>query len=82
MKKRSCRMTANEKAIHERAVKLRKMTDEQLCNYVDNGNSEDKPATIGIDEFLTEAEGVKGVGLRTIQRLRDFATEQGYITEG
>jgi len=29
-------MTAAEKEMHERAVRLRKMTDEQLCGYIDN----------------------------------------------
>ena len=29
-KKRSCRRTADEDKIHETAVKMRKMTDEQL----------------------------------------------------
>lgn len=35
MKKRSCRRTEQETAIHERAVKLRKMTDGQLCQFID-----------------------------------------------
>lgn len=35
MKKRSCRRTDQETAIHERAVKLRKMTDLQLCQFID-----------------------------------------------
>ncbi len=34
-KKRSCRMTSEEKEMHERAVKLKKMTDAQLCEFVD-----------------------------------------------
>ena len=33
--KRNCRRTANEREIHERAVKMKKMTDEQLCAYID-----------------------------------------------
>ena len=36
MKKHSCRMTDTEKEMHDRAVKIRKMTDEQLCNYIDD----------------------------------------------
>jgi len=35
MKKRSCRMTEEEKAIHNRAVSIRKMTDAQLCEFID-----------------------------------------------
>ena len=36
MKKHSCRMTDTEKEMHDRAVKIRKMTDEQLCKYIDD----------------------------------------------
>lgn len=36
MKKRSCRMTEEEKAMHSRAVKLKKMTDAQLCEFIDH----------------------------------------------
>jgi galactokinase/mevalonate kinase-like predicted kinase len=35
MKKRACRMTEEEKAMHNRAVKLKKMTDAQLCDFID-----------------------------------------------
>ena len=35
-KKRSCRRTENENILHDRAVKLRKMTDEQLITFIDN----------------------------------------------
>lgn len=36
MKKRSCRRTNEENAIHERAVKIRKMTDEKLVQYIED----------------------------------------------
>ena len=35
MKKRNCRKSNEEKALHEKAVKIRKMTDTQLCQYID-----------------------------------------------
>jgi len=35
MKKKNCRMTSEEKTMHERAVKIRKMTDAQLCDLID-----------------------------------------------
>lgn len=35
-KKRNCRRTVDEDRIHEKAVKLRKMTDEQFVNYVED----------------------------------------------
>lgn len=36
MAKRNCRRTTDENAIHEKAVKMRKMTDEQLVRYVED----------------------------------------------
>lgn len=35
MKKRNCRMTEEEKRIHERAIRIRRMSDGQLCEYID-----------------------------------------------
>lgn len=35
-KKRSCRRTIDENIIHEKAVKMRKMTDAQLVHYVED----------------------------------------------
>ena len=35
MKKRNCRMTDQERAIHEKAVKIKKMTDAQVCDFID-----------------------------------------------
>lgn len=34
MKKRSCRRTKAEDAVHDQAVRIRKMTDEQLLMYI------------------------------------------------
>lgn len=33
---RSCRRTENEKKIHDKAVKMRRMTDEELVHYVED----------------------------------------------
>lgn len=35
-KKRSCRRTDDENKIHDKAVKMRKMTDAQLVHYVED----------------------------------------------
>lgn len=35
-KKRSCRRTLDENKIHDKAVKMRKMTDVQLVHYVED----------------------------------------------
>lgn len=36
MKKQSCRMTPQEREAHKEAIKLRKMTDQQLVDYVND----------------------------------------------
>ena len=38
-KKKNCRMTDEERAVHDRAVSLRKMTDQQLCETMDRQHS-------------------------------------------
>lgn len=35
-RKKNCRRTDEERAIHDRATRLRKMTDAQLCAFVDS----------------------------------------------
>ena len=35
MKKSKCRLNLTERDQHERAVKIRKMTDAQLCEFID-----------------------------------------------
>lgn len=49
-KKKNCRMTDEERAIHDRAVSLRKMTDQQLCETMDRQHS------TGIDEGMRLAK--------------------------
>ena len=74
-KKRNCRRTVDEDRIHEKAVKLRKMTDEQLVNYVEDrvekARSEGynrgkahtpKKAPVNIPEIIEEIGNVKGIG--------------------
>jgi len=34
-KRRSCRRTNEQDAFHEKAVRIRKMTDEQLCTHIE-----------------------------------------------
>lgn len=35
-RKKNCRRTDAERAIHDRATRLRKMTDAQLCDFIDS----------------------------------------------
>lgn len=61
MAKRSCRRTAEENRNHDIAVKLRKMTDEQLVGYIN-----DIKKSVNISEFIKpfidslEAEHIAG----------------------
>lgn len=81
-KRRSCRRTVQEEMYHERAVKLRKMTDEQLCAYIDNEVKEayekgvaeskqivpveEKPAVKTVGEFIAAITKAKIPGIGAV----------------
>lgn len=81
-KRRSCRRTAQEDMYHERAVKIRKMTDEQLCTYIDDkvkeayekglagnkqaGPAEEKPAVKTVGEFISAITVAKIPGIGAV----------------
>ena len=82
-KKRSCRRTMDENAIHEKAVKMRKMTDEQLVHYVEDrvekarseGFHRGKGQQAGgrqvsAEDFVEELGRVKGIGAVTMGKIR------------
>lgn len=82
-KKRSCRRTTDEDVIHEKAVKMRKMTDEQLVHYVEDrvekahsegynrGKSEElKTKAFKIGEIVNEIGEVKGIGATKLQDIK------------
>lgn len=72
-KKRSCRRTEDENKIHEKAVKMRKMTDEQLVHYVEDrvekarsegfnqGKQRDAPR-IDISAIVNDIGNIRGIG--------------------
>lgn len=75
MAKRKCRRTVDESRIHEKAVKMRKMTDEQLVHYVEDRvekarsegfnqgkKNETKQNPVNIAEIVDEISNVKGIG--------------------
>lgn len=75
MKKRNCRKSEEEKVMHEKAVKIRKMTDYQLCIYIDalkdnayedgfrDGKNQAKPASgNAIEEFIQRLDVMSGTG--------------------
>lgn len=74
-KKRSCRRTTDENILHDKAVKMRKMTDEQLVHYVEDrvekarseGFNRGKaqaptPEPINIEKILGEIGMIRGIG--------------------
>lgn len=71
-KKRSCRRSEDENRIHEKAVKMRKMTDEQLVHYVEDrvekarsegyNQGKGKARTFNVGNIVDEIGRVKGIG--------------------
>ena len=60
-KKRNCRMTDEEKKMHERAIKIRKMTDAQLCEFVDRTYGKGMEEGAKLAETQTEKAKEKAV---------------------
>lgn len=81
MAKRSCRRTNKENRNHDFAVKVRKMTDEQLVNYINELKKEsyDRGLTESTttDKFIDSLEkaNIKGIGKTTINKIRKFYKE-------
>ncbi len=76
--KRNCRRTDDESRIHERAVKIRKMTDKQLVEYMDSinkpeavqGRSEASEAII--DKIMDDIGAIRGVGITKLHYIRQI----------
>lgn len=84
-RKRSCRRTTDENIIHEKAVKMRKMTDEQLVHYVEDrvekarseGFNQGKlqipeVSQIRAVDFVEEISRIKGIGEATMRKIREL----------
>lgn len=81
-KKRSCRRTQSENKIHEKAVKMRKMTDEQLVHYVEErvlsarnegfnqGRKSMAERAVNITEIIDELSNVRGIGAVKMKQIR------------
>lgn len=74
MKKRSCRMTEEEKAMHSRAVKLKKMTDAQLCEFIDHTYGKGMEEGAKLAQVREQAAPVNGAG--QVKRFIDYLTEK------
>lgn len=90
MKKRNCRKTYTEREQHERAIRLRKMTDAQLCEYLDGLEAGRRPTGPSKEEIIREFLAALAVrtddGIRisdaTIRKIREIARRRGYIQDG
>lgn len=87
MKKRSCRRTEDEKAIHDRACRIRKMTDAQICTHMDKlAAAKGPPPEAVIEDFLQAltirtTDGTR-VSDATIRKLRAIAADKGFLKGG
>ena len=84
-KKKSCRRTEEENFIHDTAVKLRKMTDEQLIQYVENTVEKAKKegfncgkkcksamSKVNISDIIEEVGQIKGIGITKLTCIKDI----------
>ena len=92
-KKRNCRRSDLEKEQHERATRIRKMTDTQICEYLDSLNRtrccpsdcDGAPGSAAriIDRLicrLDESCGTgNGIGKSTVFKLRKFVEKEGLL---
>lgn len=93
MQKRKCRMNKSEIEYHDRAVKLRKMTDSQLCEFIETEKAkafqegetkaraviEKEQAGKGVSHYLQEVLSSLSIGKVTQGKLLKIAEEGGYI---
>ena len=76
------KQTLAQKKTHDIAVKLRKMTDEQLVERLSMAqNTVRESSTDKVEEFLRELEeeSIRGIGKVTIKKIGEFAKAKGYI---
>lgn len=78
-KKRACRRTPKEIQDHDTAVKVRKMTDEQLCEFL----REISRPKLTVEDFFTrldkQASSGSGISTGTIHKLRKIAVKEGFL---
>lgn len=69
-------MTPEERAVHEFAVKIRKMTDKQIYDFVDEIKSQSSTADL---IKLLETGNVGGIGPVTVKKIKELAVMEGLI---
>lgn len=89
--KKHCKLTPAEKAKHDKATKIRKMTDEQIFTYI--ADQHHKAYELGLSfgedrvhDFILalscKSSTGNGIGPATVAKLREFAKNEGFISEG
>ena len=79
-------MTAEDRAVHDFAVKMRKRTDAQIYDYCAplRGQQETKTPSEIITEFIDLVERKcgtgTGLGRSTVYKLRKLAAQEGLIS--
>lgn len=83
MKKRNCRMTDRERERHERATKIRKMTDDQICDLLDELNGRPEEAIENLLYYcgLRDPETDLRISDATIRKIRQIAVSRGFLLE-
>lgn len=82
MAKKNFQKTPLERAQHEKAVKVRKMTDSQLCEFLDTLADEvqDNKTVKSFLKLLEEGD-YRGIGSATVAKIKNIALKEGFIEE-
>ena len=91
--KRNCRRTDDERDQHDRATRIRKMTDAQICSYID-GLEQKAPAAAAAPRKLRTQSGIlltalpsertaaTASAMRPSEKIRQMAYEMGFPHRG
>lgn len=80
--KKNYRKTPLEKRQHDTAVKVRKMTDAQLCDFIDDLQltaAEERIKAFFDILTLHSVNHKSGIGAVTIKKLEQIAKEEGFL---
>lgn len=82
MAKKNFQKTPLERAQHEKAVKVRKMTDSQLCKFLDTLADEvqDNKTVKSFLKLLEEGD-YRGIDSATVAKIKNIALKEGFIEE-
>jgi len=85
MKKHKCRRSPEEIAQHDMAVKIRKMTDGQICDFIEEIQENAKCVDIinfgreFVLDFINGLHSGHGIGQATIAKIKACAREQEFL---